>query len=55
MVGDTELDIMCGKNAKALTCTVTYGYRTKELLQQHNPDFFISNLSELKKVVGEMI
>ena len=30
MVGDTELDIECGKNAGARTCGVTYGYRKKE-------------------------
>ena len=32
IVGDTELDILCGKNAGAITCGVTYGYRTKENL-----------------------
>ena len=27
MVGDTELDILCGKNAGSKTCAVSYGYR----------------------------
>ena len=41
MVGDTELDIQCGKNAGSYTCGVLYGYRTKELLEIEKPDFII--------------
>ena len=29
MIGDTELDIQCGKNAGSKTCGVLYGYRYK--------------------------
>jgi phosphoglycolate phosphatase-like HAD superfamily hydrolase len=50
MIGDTELDIQCGKNADAKTCGVLYGYRTKDQLEKEKPDFLISGLSELKKV-----
>ncbi len=48
MVGDTELDINCGKNAGALSCGVTYGYRTEENLKEFNPDILINDISELK-------
>jgi phosphoglycolate phosphatase len=51
IVGDTELDIMCGKNANAATCAVTYGYRTKEKLEEQMPDYIISGLPELKKII----
>jgi HAD superfamily hydrolase (TIGR01549 family) len=51
MVGDSDLDINCGKNAGALTCAVTYGYRAPELLRQLRPDFVIDRLPELKKIV----
>jgi phosphoglycolate phosphatase-like HAD superfamily hydrolase len=51
MIGDTELDIQCGKNADAKTCGVLYGYRTKDQLEKEKPDFLISGLSELKKVL----
>ena len=47
MVGDTELDIQCGKNANTKTCGVLYGYRTKEQIENENPDLIISGLSEL--------
>lgn len=51
IVGDTELDINCGKNAGAYSCGVTYGYRTEENLKKYNPDFLISDISELKDLL----
>jgi len=50
IVGDTELDIMCGKNAGAKTCAVLYGYRSKVQLEKEKPDFIISRLKELIKI-----
>jgi HAD superfamily hydrolase (TIGR01549 family) len=47
MVGDTELDIQCGKNAGSFTCGVSYGYRTKELLEIENPDFIIESIIQI--------
>jgi phosphoglycolate phosphatase-like HAD superfamily hydrolase len=46
-VGDTELDIQCGKNAGAKTCGALYGYRTKDQIEKEKPDFIISGLNEL--------
>ena len=51
MVGDTELDIQCGKGASAQTCGVLLGYRTKDQLEKEKPDFLISSLSELKTIL----
>lgn len=50
MVGDTELDINCAKNANALSCAVTYGYRSEEVLKKEGPDFIISDLNKLLKL-----
>lgn len=47
MIGDTELDIMCGKNAGSKTCAVSYGYRTIEQLEENQPDFIIDSISDL--------
>jgi phosphoglycolate phosphatase/pyrophosphatase PpaX len=52
MVGDTELDINCGKNAGALSCGVTYGYRTEENLKEYKPDFLINDISKLKNLLN---
>lgn len=51
MVGDTELDIQCGIGAGAKTCGVLYGYRTEDQLKKEKPDFLISGLSELRKIL----
>jgi len=51
MVGDTELDIQCGKNAGSKSCGVLYGYRTKELIEKEKPDVIISGLNELKTIL----
>lgn len=47
MVGDTELDILCGKNAGAKTCAVSYGYRNTDEIKKLNPDYLIDDLSEI--------
>ncbi|MFO7447964.1 MAG: HAD-IA family hydrolase [Ignavibacteriaceae bacterium] len=51
MTGDSELDIQCGKNAGAKSCAVTYGYRTLEVLQDEKPDFVISDIKEIIKIL----
>ena len=51
IVGDTELDIQCGKSAGSKTCGVLFGYRTKIQLEREKPDFLISGLSELRKIL----
>ena len=53
IVGDTELDILCGKNAGAITCGVTYGYRTEESLKENNPDYLVNDFNEIKSLVSE--
>lgn len=51
MVGDTELDIQCGKNAGSYTCGVLYGYRTKELLDLEKPDFIVERTKDILEIV----
>ncbi len=55
MVGDTELDIQCGKSAGTKTCAALYGYRTKEALGMEKPNYLISNISELQYILEEDI
>jgi phosphoglycolate phosphatase/pyrophosphatase PpaX len=51
IIGDTELDILCGKNAGTLTGAVTYGYRSKDELVKYIPDFLINNPGELRTIL----
>jgi len=50
-VGDSEVDMQCGKNANAKTCAAAYGYGGRDLLQKNNPDFIIDDLSKLRDIV----
>jgi phosphoglycolate phosphatase-like HAD superfamily hydrolase len=50
-VGDTELDIQCGKNAGTKTCGVLYGYRKREQIEKEKPDWIISNIGEIKSII----
>lgn len=52
IVGDTELDIQCGKTAGAKTCAVSYGYRNRNILEKENPDFIIDDILELKNIIA---
>lgn len=51
MIGDTELDIQCGKNAGTKTCAVSYGYRTIEQLEEDKPDYLINSIWEIPGLV----
>jgi HAD superfamily hydrolase (TIGR01549 family) len=51
IVGDSEMDIQCGKNANAKTCGVTYGYRSRADLENELPDFLIDNIGDLTPIV----
>lgn len=52
MIGDTELDILCGKNAGSITCAATFGYREIEILKSYNPDYLINSLSEINQILS---
>ena len=52
IVGDSELDIQCGKNAGTKSCAVTYGYRTREELEKTQPDFVVDNILEVDYIVN---
>ena len=49
MIGDTELDIIAGKNNHTAACGVTWGYGKKDILMEHQPDHLIDHPSELLK------
>lgn len=51
VVGDGTTDIHAGKSAGALTCAVTYGYRSRKELENLNPNFVIDRIADLKKII----
>ncbi len=52
IVGDSELDIDCGKTAGTFTCAVSYGYRSKDRLVSLKPDFIIDEIKGIVKIIG---
>ena len=50
MIGDTETDILTGKNASAFTCGVTWCVSTKEDFIKWNADEIVSDPKELIKL-----
>jgi phosphoglycolate phosphatase-like HAD superfamily hydrolase len=53
MVGDTEIDILCGQNANAKTCAIMHGYRTEEFIIKYKPDYIVKNLEEFQALFSK--
>ncbi len=51
MVGDSDTDILTGRNAGALTCGVTYGFGA-HTLQKASPDLMIDDMRELPPLLN---
>jgi phosphoglycolate phosphatase len=48
IIGDTGKDVECGKNIGIRTMAVSWGFLSKEKLETYSPDFFVSNITEIK-------
>ncbi|MCR4719311.1 MAG: HAD family hydrolase, partial [Firmicutes bacterium] len=50
-IGDTNVDILTGKNAKMHTCGVLWGFRDKRELFECGAEFIVSNPMEIVSVI----
>ena len=50
-VGDSNVDMLTGRNADVTTIGVSWGFRGKAELQACHPDFIADNAEELKKII----
>ena len=53
IVGDSDTDIITGKNAGIKTVAVTWGYRPKEVLEKAFPDKIANTVNELQTILAE--
>lgn len=53
MIGDNHHDILAGKNAGTRSAGVAWTIKGVEHLQQYNPDYMLTHISDLLKIVGE--
>jgi len=51
-VGDTNTDMMTGKNARAFTVGVTWGFRPREELEECRPDAIVDAPLEMLHYIG---
>ena len=51
MIGDTRGDIRHGRLAGVRTAGVTWGYQTRETLEQESPDFIVDSPQELLRLL----
>ena len=52
-IGDSDVDIKTGKNANLKTVAVSWGFRSREILEAENPDFIADTAEEmLKHILG---
>jgi phosphoglycolate phosphatase-like HAD superfamily hydrolase len=51
LVGDMAFDVESGKQSGILTCGVTYGIGSKEAILKAKPDFVITNIIQLKRII----
>lgn len=54
IVGDTEIDIIAGKNLGIKTCFKQGGMRISKIVESENPDFIINDIQEIIKVIQNM-
>lgn len=52
-VGDSYLDILCGKDAGCKTCAVKYSALPLDLLLKYKPDYAVNDLFELKDIIED--
>ena len=52
MVGDSGLDLLCGKQAGCKTAAVRYSLFPEEELAQHQPDYMLNSLLDLLPLVN---
>jgi pyrophosphatase PpaX len=50
MVGDTDVDVLAGKNAHAKTIGVTHGFHG-ERIRESNPDYVVNDIMEILPIV----
>lgn len=53
-IGDSDVDIITGKNAHMTTIGVSWGYRDRALLEQTKPDYLVDSVSQLQQLIVKL-
>ncbi len=52
MIGDSHTDILSGKRAGAVSIAVLWGVRSRDQLEELEPDYFVASVGELSELLG---
>lgn len=50
-VGDSSVDMQTAKNAGITACGVLWGFRDRDELESYQPEYIVSNVDELKRII----
>lgn len=50
-IGDTDVDIMTAKNSGMMSIAVSWGYRSRDVLEAKSPDYIVDSVEELEKIL----
>lgn len=50
-IGDSDVDMLTAKNADVIACGVSWGFRSVEELQAHNPQYIVNHPREILDIV----
>lgn len=50
-VGDSGVDMKTAQNAGITACGVLWGFRDREELENYRPEYIVSNVDELKRII----
>ena len=53
-IGDSEVDVLTGKNAGMKTVAVSWGFRDRKVLEESKPDIIIDTRAELLEYFGNL-
>ena len=51
IIGDRKFDIDAGKNCGIDTMGITFGYGTKEEIEEHSPTYICNSVDEIRKIL----
>jgi phosphoglycolate phosphatase len=54
-IGDSEADILCAKASKVEMIALSYGYRSKRVLLDLNPNVILDSVIDLKMYLKENV
>ena len=49
-IGDTDVDVMTAKNSGMTAVAVSWGYRSRDIIEAAGPDYIADTVEELEKI-----